>query len=152
MKRVYFIIIISAVILVIVVGLQFFNKSDENQNTQTSTISETVDSNPDELKPQTNNEGSVTIFVTPHKSASTGVWEFEITLDTHSVELSEDLTKTAVLVANNESYYPIAWNGDPPGGHHREGILQFVPISPPPQSIALKINNVGGIEERNFIW
>lgn len=152
MKRIYFIIIISAAILAIVVGLQFFDKSGENQNTQTPTIPGTVDSILDELKSQTNSEGSITISVTPHRSASAGVWEFEITLDTHSVELDDDVNKATVLIADNKNYYPIVWDGDPPGGHHRNGILQFAPISPEPESIALKIRNIGGVEERNFIW
>lgn len=152
MKKIYFIIIISVAILTIIVGLQFFDKSGENQNTQTPAISGTVDSILDELKSQTSSEGSVTISVTPSKLANAGTWEFEITLDTHSVELDSDLTKAAILIADDKEYQPIAWDGDPPGGHHRNGILQFAPISQQPESIALKIRNIGGVEERDFIW
>lgn len=151
MKRNLFIVIIFAVAFAGIVWFGFSNTYNENQNTQAPTLSETVSPNSD-LEPQTNDEGSVTVSVAPRKSAGAGTWEFEITLNTHSIELSEDLITATVLIADKKEYQPIAWNGDPPGGHHRNGILQFSPISPSPQSVALKISNVGGVEERNFIW
>ena len=105
-----------------------------------------------DLEPQKNNDGQVTVTVTPLKSASAGILEFEITLNTHSVELNEDLIKAAVLIADDKNYTPTAWDGDPPGGHHREGILRFASISPQPESITLKIRNVGGVAERDFTF
>lgn len=151
MKKSLFIIITFAIILVGAVWFQFLNKNERNQNLQTPPLFESPTSVID-LEPQTNSEGAVTISVAPRKSASAGTWEFEIALNTHSVELSEDLIKVAVLIVDDKEYQPFAWDGDPPGGHHRKGILQFGPISPQPQSITLKIRNVGGVQERNFIW
>lgn len=151
MKRTYFIIIAFILVLAVVVGFQSLNKSDENRELLTPTLIESVSSTSN-LEPQTNNEGPVAVTVAPHKSASAGIWEFEITLETHSVELNEDLMKAAVLIADNKNYEPIAWDGDPPGGHHRKGILQFAPTSSQPQSITLKILGVGGVDERNFTW
>lgn len=151
MKRTYFIIIAFILVLAVVVGFQSLNKSDENRELLTPTLIESVSSTSN-LEPQTNNEGPVAVNVAPHKSASAGIWEFEITLETHSVELNEDLMKAAVLIADNKNYEPIAWDGDPPGGHHRKGILQFAPTSSQPQSITLKILGVGGVDERNFTW
>lgn len=145
------VIIIFAVVLAIVIGLQFFNKPGENQSPQTATLSEVVPQI-SYLKTQTNNEGAVEITVTP-KNLSNKEWVFDIALNTHSMEIGEDLTKVSVLVdEDGNEYKPIEWQGDPPGGHHRKGILKFAPISPQPQSIILKIFQVGEIKERNFTW
>jgi hypothetical protein len=73
----------------------------------------------------------VTIKVTPRSLASTADnWEFTIVFDTHSQDLSDDLLKSARLldgVGGQQS--PMAWEGAPPGGHHREGVLRFKPRS-----------------------
>lgn len=151
MKKNYFIIIIFAIIISFIIGIQFFTKSVKKQITQTPMLSERVSFN-NKLEKQINSDGQVTVSIIPRKSLSAGILEFEITLDTHSVELDEDLTKVAVLIADNKEYRPISWEGEPPGGHHRKGILIFAPISPQPKSINLKIRQIGGIKERNFIW
>lgn len=81
----------------------------------------------------------VTVKVTLKNLASdAGGWEFAIVLDSHSQDLSDDLAKTSLLLdgAGGRSL-PTAWDGAPPGGHHREGVLRFGPISPRPKSIEL---------------
>lgn len=106
------------------------------------------------LATKENNEGSISIAVTP-QSLETGspTWNFKVELNTHSVELNADLVVSSELIDNEEkSYKPISWEGAPPGGHHREGILKFNPISPKPKSLELKIKNVGGAPERRFKW
>ncbi len=103
--------------------------------------------------PLTNSEGAVNISVAPKNGLDSGAWKFEITLDTHSVEITEDLSKVSVLVDDSgQEYKPIAWEGDPPGGHHRAVILTFNPLIPKPESIKLKIFEVGGVAERIFAW
>lgn len=107
-----------------------------------------------ELATQTNREGVVTIKVTPQAvSASAASWRFEVVLDTHSASLTQDLRDVAVLSdgAGGE-YPPTAWEGDPPGGHHRKGVLVFAPISPMPVSLTLKIRGIAGVPERIFAW
>ena len=151
MTKNYLIIIALALILILAIGFQVWNKSSENQESPVPALSESVTQTSD-LEPQTNNDGPVTITVIPRKFTNAENWEFEMNLETHSVELNEDLIKAAILTADNKGYEPIAWDGDPPGGHHRSGILKFKSISPQPKSIALKILQVGGIEERNFTW
>ena len=100
-----------------------------------------------------NNEGAVSITVLPKIVSDTGALEFAVTLSTHSVELREDLTQASVLLdGNGREHMPISWNGDPAGGHHRDGVLKFNPIVPVPQSITLQIRNVGGVDERSFSW
>lgn len=135
----------------VVVGFQIFNKSDKNQKLSVSLLSES-DAQTPELETLTNSEGAVIVTVTP-KNLSDKEWGFLITLSTHSQELTTDLAKTTVLLDDKEKeYMPFAWQGDPPGGHHRSGILKFNPVSPQPRLMTIKIYQVGEIEERNFTW
>lgn len=96
----------------------------------------------------------VTVVVTPHNlSNDAGSWDFKIVLDTHSADLSDDLTKSAVLIdGNGKRYMPLAWDGAGPGGHHREGVLRFKPVSPRPQSLELQIARSGEAAPRAFRW
>jgi hypothetical protein len=80
-------------------------------------------------------------------------WNFNVALDTHSEELNANLTEVSVIVTDDgREYLPINWEGDPPGGHHREGILSFDPIVPRPRFIELILKDIGGMEERRFLW
>ncbi len=107
------------------------------------------------LEPKMDETGAVAIAVAPKGIfESSESWDFEISLNTHSIELSEDMVKVATLFTqitqNGEEYRAIEWEGSPPGGHHREGSLKFRPISPMPASIALEIYING--ERKNFEW
>ncbi|MBW6494789.1 MAG: hypothetical protein K0B16_09600, partial [Burkholderiaceae bacterium] len=91
------------------------------------------------LPTRTSSAAAVMISATPHPFTGT-VWEFDVALNTHSAALSDDLAKSASLVADGgKSFAPLAWQGDAPGGHHRKGVLQFKPISPLPKSLELRI-------------
>ncbi len=149
MKKSYFAIgIIFITIIAIVVFLPKQKVDIVSQQKETQQLSPASPSGNFEAK--INSEGSVTVEVVP-KNIDEGT--FIVILNTHSVELSDDLTKSAVLKdENGKEYRPIGWEGAPPGGHHREGILKFGLISPQSKSIVLKIFKVGGIEERNFTW
>ena len=93
------------------------------------------------LAPQTNSEGAVEVEVTPIEISDTSdLRQFKIVLNTHSVELDQDLTKSTLLFDNKRNQYePLSWNGAPAGGHHREGILTFRPISPQPPTIEIVV-------------
>lgn len=106
------------------------------------------------LKAQTSSARGVTIKVTP-KNLFGGVatWEFTVALDTHSGSLSDDLMKTAQLLdGTGGRHAPLAWEGAPPGGHHRSGVLRFNPVLPLPQTIELRIDRPGEPEPRSFRW
>lgn len=104
------------------------------------------------LPPQSSSDGGVSVKVTP-RAISGDTWEFEITLNTHSGDLSEALDKAVVLVADGgTSYAPVASQGDPPGGHHRKGVLRFNAISPQPQAIELRLQRPGEPTPRLFRW
>lgn len=150
MTKKYIIIVTFAFILGII-GFQVLNESDKNQSPGISAPPESLVETSDLLDVQANNEGPVSITVTPQRSDNE--WAFEMVLDTHSMDIEENPANVSVLTdEKGNEYKPIEWQGDPPGGHHLKGILKFALISPEPQSIVLKVFQVGGIEERNFIW
>ncbi|MEK7208903.1 MAG: hypothetical protein AAB677_01440 [Patescibacteria group bacterium] len=102
------------------------------------------------LETQINSEGPVSVKVTPKLSAAVA---FEITLDTHSEELTVDLTRAVTLRdETGREYPPLGWQGDPPGGHHREGLLTFGQLAPRPQTLQLTVRQIGGVAERKFKW
>lgn len=106
------------------------------------------------LETKTSTERGVTVKVTPKNlAAGTAAWEFSIVLDTHSGSLSDDLAESAVLLdAAGGRHAPLAWEGAPPGGHHREGLLRFKPLTQPPQEIELQIAREGEPAPRIFRW
>ncbi len=106
------------------------------------------------LPAQTSSARGVTIKATPKNLASNaGSWEFAMVLDTHSADLSDDMVKSSLLRDGaGGQYAPLAWDGAPPDGHHREGVLRFKAISPQPQSIELQITRAGEDAPRSFRW
>lgn len=158
--------IIFIVILLVILAVKLKDSFSINigpKNTATSTnATNSASSNENQggitqntsgLETKESTEGPVSVAVTPKSLEASTPWDFDITLNTHSEELSEDLVAVSELLNDQgKSYKPTAWEGAPPGGHHRQGILKFNPISPKPKSIEIKIKNVGGIPERSFKW
>lgn len=93
----------------------------------------------------------VTVQATP-RALPGGAWEFEIVFDTHTQELNDEPAKSASLVADGRTLAPAGWKGDPPGGHHRKGVLRFDAVSPPPEAIELRIARPGETAPRSFRW
>ena len=109
-------------------------------------------SNSQKWETKTDDQASVNVVVTPlDLSQQSSEWKFDVGMNTHSVELDQDMTKSAVLVdEQGKEYASIKWDG-PVGGHHREGTLSFAPITPYPQHLTMKIKGVGGVD-RSFSW
>lgn len=106
------------------------------------------------LPEQTNAEGGVTVKVTPTAIDSNAkVWRFAVVFDTRAGALTGDPAHFAVLVdSRGAKQAPLNWKGDPPGGHHRKGVLQFPAPDQKVGTIELHLMNVGGIPERAFRW
>ena len=105
------------------------------------------------LSAQENSGGEVDIKATPLILKAGEKPQFEIEFNTHSVELDFDISQIASLTDEKlNAYTSSTWEGSPPGGHHRKGILKFKAIYPKPKVIQLKISQVGNIEERIFKW
>jgi len=100
---------------------------------------------------QSSTAAGVTVKATP-RTLSGATWEFEIVFDSHTQELKDDLPKSASLVAGGKTLAPASWQGDPPGGHHREGTLRFNAIAPRPASVELQIQRPGESKPRSFRW
>ncbi|MEK7176853.1 MAG: hypothetical protein AAB719_00945 [Patescibacteria group bacterium] len=138
--------------LAFIVGLLFFYnpKPAASPAQSDSSVSDTEQ----KWESRTDNQANVVVTVTPYVlSVDSKEWKFDIVLDTHSVELDQDMAKIAVLVdGNGKEYKAVKWEGSEPGGHHREGVLIFKSTNPLPSYLELKIKNIGGVSERLFKW
>ena len=105
----------------------------------------------DALPAQSSSAAGVTVKATPRTLAG-AVWEFELVFDTHTQDLKDDPAKSASLHAAGASAAPLAWQGDPPGGHHRKGVLRFKAITPAPAALELRLQRAGEPSPRVFRW
>lgn len=107
-----------------------------------------------ELGVRSSSAAGVTVKVTPKDvSAQAAVWTFAVVLDTHSQDLRDDLARTAALVdARGGRHAPLAWEGAPPGGHHREGVLRFKGLGAQADALELHIQRAGEQAPRVFRW
>jgi hypothetical protein len=106
------------------------------------------------LGPQVSQAGGVAIEVTPTEVGATAKeWTFAVALNTHSQALTDDLVQEGTLVdAAGKPRAAIGWDGDPPGGHHRRGVLHFAPVVPKPAQIEVHIRRASESEPRTFRW
>lgn len=106
----------------------------------------------------TDSQGAVTVTIKPLDLSSTaGTLSFEVALDTHSVDLSMDLTALATLTTDaGMTVQATRWDA-PLGGHHISGILSFPssidgkPILDGASKLTLIIKDVG-FPVRIFAW
>ena len=103
--------------------------------------------------PQVSNEREIKVTATLQNIPSEAkTWDFEVTLETHTKALGDDLVKSSMLIADGKQYTPLDWEGAPPGGHHRKGLLRFKAITPQPRSMELQIRLTGDTSPRSFKW
>ena len=102
---------------------------------------------------KTSDENMVRVDVKPVQLAAGKPAIFEVRLNTHSVNLNDDMAEACLLQDNLGKVYKVTnWKGSPPGGHHRRGTLEFPELEGTPQSIKLIIKGVSGVPERSFEW
>ena len=149
--KVILVVVVLLAVVTTLVGLKQFVLVNTQQSFKEGSSERLGENN---LSLQTNSQGNVTMQVKPiNISKASKIWAFEIDLETHTVELSQDLVKnSAILDDQGKGYYPVAWEGDPLGGHHRKGVLKFEAIFPIPKLVLLKINQIGDTQERVFKW
>ncbi len=106
------------------------------------------------LPTKENTGGQVMVSVTPQDLSTTAdTWRFAVQFNTHVSPITQDLVAvTSLSNGKGAGEHPTAWEGDPPGGHHRHGVLVFKPIKPMPTAITLDIRQVGGVADRTFTW
>ena len=147
------VIIFSLAIIIIGVALYYvisnraplFNSSPED-------VSELVEQT--SLQTQSVTIGIVIYKVTPKTlTPNSETWDFEVSLDTHTGSLDQDLVSTIRLVDDKgNEYKPTIWTGDPLGGHHREGILEFLPVVPRPSFIEFNIQTTDTTGKNSLRW
>lgn len=148
MKKTTIVIILSATFIA---GFLIFYRPQQNLNNQTSNQPSQQESS-QKWETKTDDQASANVVVTPLDLSQQSLgWKFDVGMNTHSVELDQDMTKITVLVDDQgKEYTPTKWDG-PVGGHHREGTLSFTPITPYPQYLVMKIRGIGGVD-RSFKW
>ena len=106
------------------------------------------------LASQTSDERGVTIKVTPQNLATDAkTWDFEVVFDSHTQDLSDAVVESSRLLDGaGGQHRPLAWDGNPPGGHHRKGVLRFKPLAARPQALELQITRPGEPAPRAFRW
>ncbi len=107
-----------------------------------------------DLSPRRSDAGRVVVDVQPlGLENDQEFWDFNVALNTHSVDLEYDLSQVAFLrCERGRDYDPVSWEGSPPGGHHRQGVLRFTPLDHPSSFLELVIRDVAGVPERVFRW
>ncbi|HSG75436.1 MAG TPA: hypothetical protein VLA30_04800 [Burkholderiales bacterium] len=107
-----------------------------------------------ELGTRSSSAAGVTVKVTPRGVVpGADSWGFEVVLDTHSGDLSDDLVGNSVLLdTKGTRLAPLAWEGSGPGGHHRKGVLRFKPPAGATEAIELQIRRPGESAPRSFRW
>ncbi len=99
-----------------------------------------------------NEGGEVTVSVTPITLKRGFPASFDIAFETHSVDLAFDVEQIASLEDETGIVYTPHWDGSPPGGHHRKGILRFTPDLSSPKTITIILKDIAGIPTRTFTW
>ena len=102
---------------------------------------------------RTDEGGAVTIVVTPlNLEGGSSTLDFEVAMNTHSVDLGFDLATMAALKTDSGAEIaPSAYQGG--SGHHVKGLLSF-PEAPTEgaRTLTLVIRDAAGVAERTFTW
>jgi hypothetical protein len=102
---------------------------------------------------RTQSGGGVTVKVTYLNPQGTEDARFEISLDTHSVDLdSYDLRALSSLRDDAGKTYQPSNVENKGSGHHRQVVLVFPKPAPGSSRIELVIKDIAGVKERSFVW
>ncbi len=142
------IILILGVILILNSRKFDTDNPDSGNNIKNESNKESIN----KYQTKTDSQSSVTIEVTP-KSIGADKQEniFELSLNTHSVDLNYDFQKVIILKDNlGNKYEALEWTGGE-GGHHMDGEIIFPGINKNAKIIEMEIDGVGGVK-RSFKW
>ncbi len=113
---------------------------------------------PEPAPARSDDQGAVTLVVTPLNLNSPGeTLDFDVAMDTHSVDLSMDLaTLTMLTTDTGRSVQATGWDA-PRGGHHVQGKLSFpasldgMPLLEGTSKLTLIVRDVD-VPQRAFVW
>lgn len=101
--------------------------------------------------PLKTSDAGVEISVTPVDTGSAKEWKFEVSMNTHSVDLDFDLALYSTLLNDRGTVASGAlWQGSD-GGHHVTGILSFGSWAVDTLSLTLIID-APGLKKRTYAW
>ncbi len=108
---------------------------------------------------RTDSQGAVTVEVTPLAlDPNSDMLVFEVSMNTHSVNLGMDLAKLATLTTDTgKTIQAVKWDGPASGGHHVSGKLTFPtfveekPVLLGAKQVTLTIRDVDAAS-RTFTW
>jgi hypothetical protein len=102
---------------------------------------------------RTHSGGGVTAKLTYLNPQVTEDARFEISLDTHSVDLdSYDLKALSSLRDDAGKVYQPTKVENKGRGHHRQLVLVFPKTAPESKRLELVIKDIAGVKERSFVW
>jgi hypothetical protein len=123
----------------------------------TATVTATASTGTTDLS-RTDSQGSVTVKITPLNLDKPGdTLEFDVAMDTHSVDLSMDLATLATLTTDTDITVQASLWDAPKGGHHATGTLSFPstqdgkPILDGAKRLTITLINVD-VPTRVFVW
>ncbi len=108
----------------------------------------------DQSKTQTNEEGNVSVAVTPVDLVVGKPAKFSVAINNHMISLDFDMSAISRMSDDKGTEYGAPqWDGAAPGGHHRSGTLTFSPsITAGVSKVTVVLKGIGSIPERIFMF
>lgn len=143
-----------SIIAVVVVFLAIsFNRSNERESDFLAPSESNLLKSAERLSEVSSESEGITIVVKPIELQAGQSLRFELTMDTHEGSLNTDLPAAVSLVGiQGEKYPAVSWDGPPPGGHHRSGILTFSALDVLPAQLTMVIADDDWSAPREFAW
>jgi len=142
------------ILLLIVAGVAVFGltaKSKTEKPPQVVSTNTQSNEQASKLTSQSKSLGAVEIEVKPVSFEREKDVVFEVSMNTHSVELNYDYTQIATLTDDlGNSYKPTKWTGGS-SGHHLSGQLIFAPLTENPKELTLTLEGIDNKTE-SFNW
>lgn len=145
-KKIYF-LLAGLIILALFIAVR------QGKLPGTAADSGAMTSNIQPLTAKTDNQANVSVEVTPTVLKIGERPQFQVSFNTHSVNLDFAVDQIAKLTdQNNQTIGTASWQGAPPGGHHRSGQLVFDTVLPSrTQAVTLTLQGVAEVT-RTFTW
>lgn len=141
-------VVVVATFAIVVLAVSVFSGQTSRTSAPVASAADTAAASTNLKK--TNTENGMTVAVTPKRNGDR-TWDFTVAIDNHAVNVTQDMVAVSSLAdANGQAVQPKAWTGDPPGGHHRKGVLKFGAL--PAGGATLTIRDLGNIPVRTFTW
>ena len=93
--------------------------------------------------------GALEVKVTPIRLDATGA-DVTIVFDTHTGAPTIDVATNTTLTVNGTPWKTLAWTGDGPGGHHRQGRVSFEAAGPSTGTAVLTVTGLA--QPVTFTW